>query len=944
MATPDPSVVADNVRKLKEKLLKTGQLITLYQRTDAELKLAEEKLARASTTSDASVKKLKEDLEIARKESLHRQKKWQETAVQARKAGEEAAIQRRKAEDLSMRTENKRLRERLADAESRAVPPGEEISAEILVLQGAVEQRETRCQQLEARIRALTKRAQDAEADAKALRHRQAKKGKNTADASKAPAVPPPEDAEQSDAVRHAVAEAEELRDKLTSTQRVLQAAQRRAQEAERGRTALQNELTALQRSDALASAEQSAAAVRQMAAEEQRRAQNDLDNERRRVQELRQEVAALQRALAATASGAASTPARHSDTESRIRSQASYWRAESEKLAREKRALQDLVTKQYVEIIDVREELQQARASALGIAPATAWTGTSPASSLAMSLSSPQIGYDGLALDRIPADLEPESMDMDFTTRSTHRLDAAVTTRARPSAVLSPEATLGNDQTRPRRTSDVPTSPRKRARTVREPVNAATPYRDSSTSVDATLTTVPPVGSARPARETAERILAHEQDDMDYLTYVFGEMEERPSALRDLLAPLRPTVNERPDAILAALEKYWRGMRTHFFQPVDLDSNPVRRLKPIDQLPVCVMPSVASAREANAILLVWVMHHQWPAANLLNVVLAKFSSKLVLELGDEQHLSYACRVVRFLGVLLRNSGDIQRARVLGYDLLHEQVMGDNLMPLLENLAKAWPDIFQGKDNRMLPLLQSIVAGLETYTLELPKFAAMKPNIFMRMWKSFETLCGWPAHDDAPFLDKVCGALHSEQQALPETENERQYEIKMALELASFYLPSEDDVDANDEETTAETNQAAVDTSAVDAEECNQASATDAEEREKATTAPAPTAGSALADGSAETGTESEAENEAEGDNDADENPMTDQDVGDTGNDKEDDKEEDALSEPVVPASSSTAPASTSKQAPVSKVKAAVVAEGSDDRRRSLRSRGGKPA
>jgi hypothetical protein len=78
-------------------------------------------------------------------------------------------------------------------------------------------------------------------------------------------------------------------------------------------------------------------------------------------------------------------------------------------------------------------------------------------------------------------------------------------------------------------------------------------------------------------------------------------------------------------------------------------------------------------------------------------MMLRKVSQKLVLELKEEQHLSYACRAVRFLGIILRNLGDLQRARVLGYDLLHEQVMGDNLMPLLENLAKSWPDIFKGK-------------------------------------------------------------------------------------------------------------------------------------------------------------------------------------------------------------------------------------------------------
>jgi hypothetical protein len=75
-----------------------------------------------------------------------------------------------------------------------------------------------------------------------------------------------------------------------------------------------------------------------------------------------------------------------------------------------------------------------------------------------------------------------------------------------------------------------------------------------------------------------------------------------------------------------------------------------------------------------------------------------------------------------------------------------------------------------GTDNRMLPLLQSIVAGLEDYMLEMAKFSAIKPNIFARMWKTFETLCGWPAHEDAPFLDKVYAALQEEQNNLSEDD------------------------------------------------------------------------------------------------------------------------------------------------------------------------------
>ena len=68
------------------------------------------------------------------------------------------------------------------------------------------------------------------------------------------------------------------------------------------------------------------------------------------------------------------------------------------------------------------------------------------------------------------------------------------------------------------------------------------------------------------------------------------------------------------------------------------------------------------------------------------------------MNLADESVAAYACRIVRFLAILWRNGENLSQARVLAYDLLREQCMGDNLVPALENLAKAWPQVFTGKE------------------------------------------------------------------------------------------------------------------------------------------------------------------------------------------------------------------------------------------------------
>jgi hypothetical protein len=182
---------------------------------------------------------------------------------------------------------------------------------------------------------------------------------------------------------------------------------------------------------------------------------------------------------------------------------------------------------------------------------------------------------------------------------------------------------TVPSPHTRVRRLSEAATQPRKRLRTESLP----------TTEVDVPTRPPAPINtSASTTEASGVRVLANEQEDLDCkliciynrtilltkqpldMMHVLSAMEERPAALRDLLAPLKSTVLHRPDSVLTTLEKYWRSMRTHFFQPVDLETNSTRRLKPIDAVPVCILPGVASPREANAILLVWAMHYQWPS------------------------------------------------------------------------------------------------------------------------------------------------------------------------------------------------------------------------------------------------------------------------------------------------------------------------------------------
>ncbi|KAI8052797.1 hypothetical protein BDF22DRAFT_685273 [Syncephalis plumigaleata] len=469
----------------------------------------------------------------------------------------------------------------------------------------------------------------------------------------------------------------------------------------------------------------------------------------------------------------------------------------EIEQLTIEKRALQELVTDQQVDIVYLKSQLSFTQLSDMRNNRKRKFSELHAMDSRDTRISSNEVMNESVS------DEHEEIEEINESLPSSVPIHAKPVERSRSKSVSRRSNTSSNTANRASKRSRVNTT-------------SSAEVEDSPALLDEVPATVA-VATLSPSPIPPS---GNTTDDIKNIKCLLDDMENSLENLTKKLEQFASMMTYRPDSVLTALTQYWRLMKTHFFQSADLVSlaskgfngNLRRFIASNLPQPACRIPQYIPLREAHVILLVWLLHHQWPETNLIPNLLAALSHELIQALGDESVVAYACRITRFLSVLWRNSGNLMQARVFVYDILSQQCMGDNLVPILENLAKIWPNVFMAGDdepNRMFMLIQSIVAGLEGSPVQLQRMTAEAS--YHRMWETFHVLCKWPIHSDAPYLDTVHATLVEEINTLPSDQSEDdttadiRFDIQMAINLASKYLKDE-----NNKEMTGSTEEPSV--------------------------------------------------------------------------------------------------------------------------------------
>ncbi|CAG8484423.1 13544_t:CDS:10 [Dentiscutata erythropus] len=158
-------------------------------------------------------------------------------------------------------------------------------------------------------------------------------------------------------------------------------------------------------------------------------------------------------------------------------------------------------------------------------------------------------------------------------------------------------------------------------------------------------------------------------------------------------------------------------------------------------------LPAVLPSKETNVILFLWLLFVEFPSSKLIDKMLLWTNEKIMVAgiLGEPLDLAII--------------NDIQRARTLCYDIMREKTNNDSIHYFMENTARIWPNVlmvsinnrklesFKIDESFVIRTIESIIAGI---VLE-----KMHDESVYKLYNTFVRLCSWDEPHQAPFLKEI---------------------------------------------------------------------------------------------------------------------------------------------------------------------------------------------
>ncbi|RIB00471.1 hypothetical protein C2G38_1195763 [Gigaspora rosea] len=123
-------------------------------------------------------------------------------------------------------------------------------------------------------------------------------------------------------------------------------------------------------------------------------------------------------------------------------------------------------------------------------------------------------------------------------------------------------------------------------------------------------------------------------------------------------------------------------------------------------------LPAILPSKETNVILFLWLLFVEFPSSKLIDKMLLWANEKIMVAgiLEEPLDLAYLCRLYRIFIALCRIINDIQRARILCYDIIREKTNNDSIHYFMENTARIWPNVLKASISNRNP--ESFKIGL----------------------------------------------------------------------------------------------------------------------------------------------------------------------------------------------------------------------------------------
>ncbi|KAJ3278220.1 hypothetical protein HK104_002548 [Borealophlyctis nickersoniae] len=228
-------------------------------------------------------------------------------------------------------------------------------------------------------------------------------------------------------------------------------------------------------------------------------------------------------------------------------------------------------------------------------------------------------------------------------------------------------------------------------------------PAMDKPTAVGGSKPAQPRKPASNPVRKAKDAVVEAPSttraprtriDDLIFLKQVLTnlDMDDR-AAVASLEADPNMSSALQLDIVKPTLETTWLALDTPEVVEEAAAGASRRRtypagyeLKVSDRLP---------AKERHIVLFLWVWGVREHKTNFLGEVLAWIHHKLTTTRLEKSGLALACRMARAHTSLCRFANDLQRSRVLCYDILREVNKGGEALVVLREIGKCWPDVFE---------------------------------------------------------------------------------------------------------------------------------------------------------------------------------------------------------------------------------------------------------
>ncbi|KAF8976957.1 transcriptional regulator swi6 [Entomortierella lignicola] len=171
------------------------------------------------------------------------------------------------------------------------------------------------------------------------------------------------------------------------------------------------------------------------------------------------------------------------------------------------------------------------------------------------------------------------------------------------------------------------------------------------------------------------------------------------------------------------------------------------------DFSPITTSKSLCTA-EVYVVQLLRLLQERFPDMDILNRFFVTISDSILKRAVDDEQLDKISVLTRIVTGVCRSQGDIERPRILAFDILREILNPKVALVLCEAIASIWPSVFMassdaGSEDYQQLILKAFQAVLSTHQ------EAIKDVNIPFGFETFVRKCNWPSLADAPFVNEL---------------------------------------------------------------------------------------------------------------------------------------------------------------------------------------------